>query len=182
MRDLNVHDHYFNWLYDEAFPIRDMSSPHSYTTVCHRMHQIAFKNLVPHDDNRIAEASELRTRFLNERFPLDPQDLADFMLPNASVLEVLIELARRADLMVPMIQGAWFRIFIKNLGLDVWDDRYAAIRVPGQIDRIIRKFNNRGYRPNGVGGIFPLRQFADDQRYVELWYQMGAYMTDNEMY
>jgi hypothetical protein len=36
----------------------------------------------------------------------------------------------------------------------------------------------RTYEPNGVGGFFPLENPNEDQREVELWYQMSAYVDD----
>jgi hypothetical protein len=46
----------------------------------------------------------------------------------------------------------------------------------------LHKLNNRTYSKLGKGGLFPLRSSAYDQRKVELWYQMAAFMTENHMY
>ena len=91
-------------------------------------------------------------------------------------------LARRAENMIskPMMDVFW--IFLVNLNLTRYNDRFVHSKPVWQIDRIISKFNRRAYRANGQGGIFPLIRPLTDQRQVELWYQMGAYMTETQMY
>ena len=36
----------------------------------------------------------------------------------------------------------------------------------------------RTYDSNGYGGLFPLRNPREDQRKVELWYQLNAYLLE----
>jgi hypothetical protein len=172
---------YFNWLYDQVFAVRDVLSAYSYTMVCDRMHQIKFQALVQYDENRIAGGSELRNEFLktSEAHLLYKTEL---MYEDASVFEVLVGLAKQANFMVEKTVADWFWIFITNLKLDGYTDQFVHNKPVYQIDRTLNKFNRRTYRANGVGGIFPLERPLTDQRRVELWYQMGAYMTDNHMY
>ena len=47
------------------------------------------------------------------------------------------------------------------------------------IDEILNKFIDRTYRASGYGGLFPLRHSKEDQRKVEIWYQMAAYLIEN---
>lgn len=181
-REVSVQEAYFIWLYDRVFDVWDAASADSFTAVCSLMHQIAFTPLVEHDENRIAEAAGLRNDFHKQAGSMGPGELSDLMMPDASVFEVLVALAGRADFMVPLTQKVWFHIFIENLGLDKYSDQFCRSRSTWPIERIINTFNNRAYRSNGKGGIFPLRRPREDQRRVELWYQMGAYMTENAMY
>lgn len=152
------------------------------TAVCRLMHQVEFSALVPYDENRIAVAAGLRNQFQKFAVSLGPGEIADLMEPNASVFEVLIGLAAQADDMIPLTIQSWFSNFIENLGLDRYTDEYLERRSPWPAERIINTFNNRAYRPNGRGGIFPLKHPQHDQREVELWYQMGAYMTQEGLY
>jgi hypothetical protein len=176
-----IHRQYFNWLYDRVCLERDVESAISYTLVCDRMHGITFKALVPHDENRIADGAELRNDFLieTEGFQLDQIDV---MYPTASVFEVLVGLAKRADFMVDMSEMMWFTKFLMNLKLDRYTDEYCLTKPTWRVSRILTTFNERTYGADGRGGIFPLRRPLNDQRRVELWYQMGAYMTENRMY
>jgi hypothetical protein len=174
-------EEYFNWLYDHVFAIRDVRSEHSYIIVCDRMHRIKFQALVDHDENRIADGSELRNEFLKtSRAHLLYQ--TELIYDDSSVFEVLVGLAKRANLMVELPVADWFWVFIQNLNLDRYNDKFVHSKPVYQIDRTINKFNRRSYRANGQGGIFPLKRPLTDQRQLELWYQMGAYMTDNHMY
>ena len=40
-------------------------------------------------------------------------------------------------------------------------------------------FINRQYEANGEGGLFPLKGVCEDQREVEIWYQMNAYLYEH---
>ena len=172
---------YFSWLYDKVFAVRDPYSEHSYTTVCRRMHNITFQALVEFDENRIVDGSELRNEFLRSCGG-DLLFQTELIYEDSSVFEVLVGLARRAESMisVPMMDVFW--IFVRNLNLTRYNDRFIHSKPVWQIDRTISKFNRRAYRANGVGGIFPLTNPLTDQRQIELWYQMGSYMTENKMY
>jgi len=173
---------YFNWLYDQVFVTRDILSMNSYTLVCDKMNQVNFLALVPHDENRIAEGAALRNEFLKIRNP-GPLEQIDVLFPDATVFEVLVALAGRASFMIQKSMHDWFWIFVCNLDLARFNDQYVQARSVRKIDRAIDTFNNRKYRPDGDGGIFPLlRHPLKDQRHVELWYQMAAYMTENQMY
>ena len=44
---------------------------------------------------------------------------------------------------------------------------------------ILNKIIDRGYSRRGVGGLFPLKYSKNDQRKVELWYQMHSYLIEN---
>jgi hypothetical protein len=44
------------------------------------------------------------------------------------------------------------------------------------VDEILERVIGRTYRPDGRGGFFPLRYAEKDQREVELWYQLNAYV------
>lgn len=182
-RAKTIQEAYFEFLYDKVFDVWDNNSPDSFVVVAAFMHQIEFQALVPYDENRIADAAGLRNEFQRWAGSMGPEELNDLMLPNASIFEVLIALADKADHMVTL--GGiriWFRVFIENLGLDKYNDLYCQTRATFPIERALIRFNNRQYSPSGRGGIFPLRQPEEDQRQVELWYQMGAYMKDKAMY
>lgn len=178
---LSIQEAYFYWLYEQVFDPQP-DDRENYFTVCGIMHQVIFRDMVPHDSNRIAEAAGLRNGFVKFAGSVGPVEQAELMSPNASVFEVLVALTDRAQFIVPLGRKTWFRVFIEKLELYKWNDLYCGRRSTFPIERAIHIFNNREYQPNGLGGIFPLRYPKEDQRGVELWYQMGAYMTENGMY
>ena len=181
LRETDIGEAYFAWLYDKVFAVNDKRSTSSYTMVCRNMHTVVFQDLVRYDENRIAEAAELRNDF-QKKSRLRAMEVADIMVSDASVLEVLIGLAKRADFMVPLGLNVWFQIFMENLKLVVFNDSYCMHHAMLGAQGTISRFNERRYEANGHGGIFPLTSPRQDQREVELWYQMGAYMTEKGMY
>lgn len=181
-RPLDIQEAYFIWLYKQVFDLQE-DPAENYLNVCGFMHQVAFRILVPHDANRAGEAAGLRNGFKDFAGSIGPLEQADLMRPDASVFEVLVALTDRANFIVPLSMKTWFRVFLENLGLDKWNDKYSGRRSTFPIERIINTFNNREYSYyGGNGGIFPLTSSREDQRGVELWYQMGAYMTERGMY
>ena len=75
----------------------------------------------------------------------------------------------------------WFWMMIKNLGLDIYDDenynQYDSNKI---ISDTVTRLNERTYRRNGTGGLFPLiGKVSKDQRKLEIWYQMMSYLDQN---
>ena len=128
---------------------------------------------VANDDNRAADGIVLRSTFMDtEGWNTEPRSGDP-----CSVLEMLIALASRIDNDI-MWDGEKDRTadlfweMVDNLDMD-YDD----------VDDICVKlgiFLDRKYDVNGLGGIFPLRKGAfEDQRNVEIWYQMQSYLMEN---
>jgi hypothetical protein len=172
--------HYFRWLCRQiSLPVGE--EEFTYKTVYDVMHHMPFRVLVIKDDNRVADARQLRNSFLLYMClePLDDDELHD---PPVSVFEVLVALALRAERLIEIRPGEMFKIFLQNLKLTIYHDKSDVIGIRLGIHKNIRRFNDRRYTARGTGGIFPLKRTHYDQTKVELWYQMGAYMTENKMY
>lgn len=176
-----LHNLYFRWLYDLVVPVLDSQGLSSYGVVCTAMHNIIFKDQVPYDSNRVAAAAELRNWFLASNPDIFPHDRNDVLTRDASIFEVLIRLAHDANFMIELDSQKWFQIFLKNLGLDLYSDNYCLDHRTGHIFRVLRRFNERTYRPDGKGGLFPLKNPGGDQRKIELWYQMGAWVNEHNI-
>jgi hypothetical protein len=173
---------YFDWLYDQVKPNNDITSQLSFTTLCNHMHSIAFKDLVNWDANRIVEAGELRKIFLDRHPDVGPMERGDILFPDISIFEVLVALSEKANFMLDYSREWWFSKFIENLDLGKYNDVYMMTHNEWPAVRKLRTFNDRSYKPDGRGGLFPLKQPDADQREVELWYQMAAYATENGLY
>jgi hypothetical protein len=174
---------YFDWLYSQAFRSRGDDSPVSYVAVAVRMHSIHFIDRVPNDDNRSAEGEELRDEFISTLSGIDIEDYTElYSLGKATILEVLVAFSRRCDYYVDVGPRVWIMAFLDNLGLTKYSDSRYRDRDAFRIDKILRTMNERKYDRTGQGGLFPLKNPENDQRKVELWYQMSAYMTENKMY
>jgi len=74
----------------------------------------------------------------------------------------------------------WFWEMMDNLGLTAYDDdSYVDLDGTTYVEQIIDEFVNREYDYDGTGGIFPLKHAEKDQRNVEIWYQMSAYLYEH---
>lgn len=152
-------------------------------TLARDLHSIPFTWTIPNDDNRAQDGKELRDTFASESPFTEPTENG-----NASVLEVLVALAVRIDGLLAETNtqrnvGVWFDEMISNLGLVIPDDNKISM-----IDTIMIRANNnvivgdflvRKYHSNGKGGLFPLKNSKQDQRNVEIWYQMMSYLEEN---
>jgi hypothetical protein len=132
-----------------------------------------FYHFIPNDDNRAEEGRGLRDKFMNDtEMKLDRQS---YFKP-CSVLEMMVALSERMAFQIfnpmkepdPDRSGCFWEI-VDNLKLK-----------PNQSNAaIIHKLNRREYRESGLGGMFPLEEYREDQRAIEIWYQMMAYLNEN---
>jgi hypothetical protein len=137
---------------------------------------------IEQDYNRAFEGSRLREVFC-VAFDISIDEFYNRCVVksgvNVSILEVLIALGVRChDMSNPELaeNTSWFMVFLKNLGLDCYDDSNFYVK---DIDNILEKFVNRKYDKDGNGGLFPLKNTKKDQRSIELWYQMCFYLGEN---
>lgn len=129
---------------------------------------------IPNDDNRVEDGRELRHEFLDEQ-EFDDVD-PDWMGLGCSMLEMFIGLSRRLAFQTESEPRVWFWHLMDTLDLRICNDKsnYAQKRV----DDILSVVIWRNYEPDGRGGLFPLRTPAQDQRRVEIWYQLAAYLLE----
>lgn len=132
--------------------------------------------LVANDDNRVEDGKQLRHEFLE----MQGDELVDhsWLELGCSMLEMLIALARRAAFESDMSPVEWFGIFITNMGLDGYTDANFFKGVEKHIDIVLDRIIFRTYAPNGEGGLFPQIDPTQDQRDVELWYQLSEYLLE----
>lgn len=129
-----------------------------------------FTVIIPFDQNRVLDAKALRDGYGLYNGPI-------------SVLEVLIALAIRMDREFVGYPGSpnpqiMFWEFLSNLGLTRFDDTHYYSTEQIKVSTIVKRFVNRLYDQNGVGGIFPLHRTDRDQRQLELWSQMNEYIME----
>lgn len=164
---------YFRWLKSLV------NRPGSYyDTLFEAAWNTEFEWSVPRDDNRAADGLRLRDRF-EEETSIPLPDLGE-----CRMLEFLVALAMRIDESLydwdnPNQVSEWFWKLIFNAGLEKFDDDYSDDTYDA-IQYAFWVINNRKYNRDGTdGGLFPLRHPKEDQRKVEIWYQMMAYLSEN---
>lgn len=162
---------------------------HGFKTLLRYLYDTEFYSLIPNDGNRIGDGEHLRNIFIEERGPTGLPFLPKkerFTRDGCCLLEVLIGLSYRLESELTggrygRPAGEWFWVLIENLGLEWMDDVEFSIEFDtfSMVERRVRTFLDRQYSTDGSGGLFPLKNPQKDQRRVELWYQMGAWVIEN---
>jgi hypothetical protein len=140
------------------------------------LHKKPFYCIIDNDENRSEDGKQLWEDWSGEELNEEAQ---------CSVLEMLIGLAKRIDyILADSREGdrtaKWFWEMVGNLGLEEFTDRdLVDERRNYNNDRILDILIERLYSASGRGGLFPLRRPDEDQRRVEIWYQMQAYLEEN---
>lgn len=165
-------DIYLEWLYDQVL-VRTQRGA-SYWKLLRQMYQTEFTWFVPNDGNRAEDGKDLRTEWAAES-DIDPPGM--WLDMGCSFLEMLIALARRMSFQVGETPQHWFWHLLENLDVEANHDGSGYSR--SYVVKRMRIVMDRMYDLNGNGGLFPLRRPNKDQRKVELWDQMNAYLLQD---
>jgi hypothetical protein len=169
-----IDERYFEWLHSLVEPLDRRAKAH-YWKLCGQLFKMEFVWFIDRDDNRAEDGRELRLEFIE--LSGDDFDRIWYEEP-VSVLEVLIGLARRVSFTLDEAPSTWFWKMLDNIGI-VWDnDHWWTPETRREVKLAVNKWMYREYDYNGYGGIFPLRKPHVDQRKVELWNQMSAYILE----
>lgn len=170
---MDLEEQYLVWLYARIGNIEETRPSRMYWRLISFLFMKEFKWYVPNDDNRVEDGKYLRYEFLEE---IGVQGEGSAWLgPGCSVLEMLIALSKRLAFDADRTPQHWFWELLTNLGLSGYNDRTFNEK---QVDEILNCFIERRYHPDGQGGLFPLRHPQEDQREIEIWYQMSLYLQE----
>lgn len=171
-------DLYLEWLYKRFIGSVSNKNPRTtYWELAKQLYTMPFTYPMRDDKNRAEDGKSLQDQFFDE---CDIEDVEiSWQWREASVLEVMIGLACRAAFEVDEEPGNWFWKFIRNLGLQSYSDSVYSQIVKEEVDAVVRRWLDREYDKNGVGGIFPLKHARHDQTQVNLWYQLQAYLLES---
>ena len=149
--------------------------PSDYELLMRTLHDIDFKWVIERDENRMKDGLALRYDFF------DDNDIDGGFVRPCSVLEMLIGFAIRLDCEYigdpgdPDPMDIFWKM-ICNLGLWMYDnDNFNEFAVEEKVDIWLK----RGFRSDGFGGIFPLKNVTFDCRNEEIWKLAMAYITEN---
>ena len=178
MSRVKIRNDYFYWMVNVVSEGR-YSREHSYEELLFYLHNVEFVYTIVNDADRASDGIDLRRRFAL-RFPRDEYNYIIKCLDGpCSVLEMMIALAIRCEETImddPMVgdrTGQWFWKMIVNLGLGGMTDARFDERF---VENAIVRFLNRDYEPDGLGGLFRVRDCEYDFRYVEIWNQMCYFL------
>jgi hypothetical protein len=169
---------YFVWLYGLIGSTRITDPSQTYWELARRFYQTPFYWFIHNDDNRAEDGKELRFEFLSAYQIIEHDN--SWIDKECSIFEVLIALSRRVAFESYGEPHEWFWLFVKNLGLDKYTDAVWNRQFELETNDVLKRFVQRKYGRDGTGGLFPLRTSTHDQRRIELWYQMSAYLLEGD--
>ena len=175
MYESAIDEQYLTWLYSQVAPVNRRRGPRTYWGLLRQMHDTIFVAIVARDENRIADAKDLREVFLAEEGV--PGDLEWSRSPG-TMLELLIALAKHLSFETEDPVDICFWEMVESIGLDRFNDHAYDTRTQEFIAEALERVIYRTYEPNGHGGLFPLKDHQRDQRTIELWYQLNAYLLE----
>jgi hypothetical protein len=165
-----VEHKYFEWLISQI----NVQGTRTFYDLFGMLFTMEFVWTVPHDDNRLQDGLDLRTEFLNER-RISRQKV--HWEKGVTVLEVLIALSRRLAFTAGGRAEDWAWQLLVNLRLNKMSDPFTENKAR-KVTNILETLIWRQYREDGLGGFFPLNWPDQDQRQVEIWYQMQKYVNE----
>lgn len=173
-------DAYLTWLYSHVSSVQNSNPSNNHWKLLRVFYTTPFTGYVPNDDNRSADGKDLRIEFLQTTdYPLyDPY--GTWFDLDCSMFEMILALARRASFEDEALGTPveWFWRMIHNLELDGYTDDIFEIAIQEEVEEVLDRLNRRTYSRDGSGGLFPLHHTQVDQRTVELWTQMSAYLLE----
>ena len=167
---------YFRWLYGEACYPEENNPNHKFWNLLRVFYGKEFIWIIPNDDNRAEDGKDLRQEFVDTIYFKTPDQ--NWMRMGCSVLEMLVALTRRLAFETDGSPREWFWVLLENLDLTKYNDN-TLVPIP-EVEEILDAVIWRTYHYDGTGGLFPLRRPTEDQRQVEIWYQLSAYLLELE--
>lgn len=164
---------YLEWLYNQVGDTGLSDPSKTYWGLCRQMYVKEFVWFVPNDDNRVEDGKYLRRDFVDDLRLTNVDET--WLELGCSMLELFVGLSRRLSFEAGGESRDWFWCLVDNIEIR-FNDTY-DFPMP-EVDEALDKVIWRTYSPDGDGGLFPLMDPQEDQRKVELWYQLCAYVLE----
>ena len=167
---------YFEWLKSQ---VDFLDFPEKYDRLFSALQARIFTYKHPMDKNRAMDAISMRDLYREETEKRAPSNV----LP-PTVLEFFVAISKRMNYICSSFdQDKTKEIFwrlMANLKLnDMSDVRYEILGGDRQVNDILDRFLDRQYEVDGSdGGLFPMARPRQNQREIEIWYQMNQYLSD----
>lgn len=179
----NVTPTYFEWLKNTVDSFVGRGQHEHFFNILHSMAYIPILDL---DRNREVDGVGLRDIYLRG-YGIDVSESDVVIDSPCSVLEFLVALAERMDYIYSPSErrcvADLFWEIMGNIGLNYQTTTDNDFQKDPQtfhemVESAIDMVQNRTYQPNGTENLFPLRNPEEDQRNVEVWYQMNRYLVE----
>lgn len=171
-------EQYLTWLYSKVANVKTRARAKTYWSLLKQLYSKEFVWFVPNDDNRVQDGKDLRLEFLEECNVRDADQ--EWLDLGCSILELIIALSRGLAFEAGGSARVWFWELIDNIEMTEYTDAiYNLGHYRELIDERLDRLIWRTYAYDGnFGGLFPLKHPQEDQRDVELWYQLCAYVLE----
>jgi len=170
---------YLTWLYGVIFGHQIETQ---YWLLANTLFKIDYYWTIPNDDNRGEDGKQFRHDFSLGYF----NALRSWWDGPCTVFEMITGVAcRMEDILENPVRrsniGDWFILLISNLGLKSFTDDNWSSDKEHEVHKKIDILLKRNYDRYGNGGLFPLEgsRVKNDQRKVEIWYQMMSYIDES---
>jgi hypothetical protein len=167
---------YFGWLYSQVESVEIADPSRTYWEILKQLYSTEFLWIIPNDDNRAEDGKALRHKFISEEVLVQVDQ--NWLELGCSMLELMIALSERLSFDEDGDLDSWFWELMENLELERYNDN-TDIPVD-EVNEILLDVIWRTYKRSGRGGLFPLRRAKEDQRDVELWYQLQNYVLERD--
>lgn len=168
---------YFEWLVAQ---IEIGKKNKTYRDLFEKMHNVEFVWTVPNDDNRVHDALDLRSEFMIGMHGMTTEKVMNLDVmtgKGATLLEVLVSLSRHCANTAGGDPEWWAWHLMENLKLHKLSDPLTRDK-DEKAEEIFYTLIWRTYQRDGRGGFFPLVEPHEDQRKVEIWFQMNKYIRE----
>lgn len=172
-----INQEYFNYLVDNICDGRCKY----YTQLLETLYDTEFISNDIMDDCRISDGYRFRDLYFTDYGVID--DPEGFVSKPCSILEMLVSFCIRIEKEILFDNNKgdrssfWFWKMIGNMGLlDMDDGRFDHDYVVKTLDI----FNERGYKKDGLGGLFYIPGCKKDLRKLDIWSQMCLFFNENK--
>jgi len=169
---------YLVWLVSQFSNPTSRNLDRRYLDLSRKLYRTEFVWFVPNDDSRLNDGRDLRREFMLDAGIINYDQ--EWMDLGCSFLELMVALSRRLSFQIDGKPNRCFLLLLENIGLADFTDAHPFDE--DEIEEITDRVIYRTYSYDGSGGFFPLKNAREDQRKVELWYQMSAYIIENDFY
>ena len=172
---------YIEWVCSERLNL-DKDEYDDLLYLIRTLNEIEFTYMVPLDENRASDGLALRSDFTYDTGRY--LDKSSGLLPNCTVFEMMAALAYKCEssIMYNYKKGLcpkrWFYIMLKNLGIYDCNVGNWNVETSDYIYNCVHKMLFRQYKKNGEGGLFAIKNPKIDQREVDIWKQMNAFLNE----
>lgn len=167
---------YFEWLFSLVAPVDENGDIDTWS-FARQLYTTPFTPHVLYDNNRVEDVHQIREDFIYEHG--EGYWDQDWFELDASMLEILVILARRGEFETDEPPSVWFLRMVSNANLTLVGDHIYTKEVFAYNAAVLKRINDRTYAPNGAGSLFPLRAEHGHQHVLDLWYQMQAWILEN---